>query len=70
MVFVPMAEVVEEADGGEGGGLGGGVAASGWVTSRDWSETSDREDEDRRTRDTRLSRALLSRVGGPRLRRS
>jgi hypothetical protein len=28
------------------------------------------EDEDRRLRDTRLSRAVLPKVGGPRLRRS
>jgi hypothetical protein len=28
------------------------------------------DEEDRRDRDTRLSRALMPRVGGPRLRRS
>ncbi|KAG8091454.1 hypothetical protein GUJ93_ZPchr0012g19319 [Zizania palustris] len=69
MVVVPMAGVVEEADGGEGGGLGGGGAVGGWVTSRNWSEVWDREDEDHRTRDTRLSRAWVSRAGGPLLRR-
>jgi hypothetical protein len=70
MVFSPMAWVDEEADRGEGGGLDEGEDAGGWSTLWDWSEAWDREDEDRRTRDTSLSRALVSKVGGPRLRRS
>ena len=54
-------EVVEAE--GEGGVEGCLVAA---VVEVDGCE----EEEDRRLRDTRLSRAVLPKVGGPRLRRS
>jgi hypothetical protein len=61
-----MAAVTDAVeDGGEQDGLGGGasaeVAAAGEV---------DRDGEDRRDRDTRLSRALNPRLAGPRLRSS
>jgi hypothetical protein len=50
----------EEGDGG-GGWKGGEAAVEDW----EWWE-----EEDRRLWDTRLSRAVSPRVGGPRLRRS
>jgi hypothetical protein len=61
MVLERLVEVVEAE--GEGGVEGCLVAA---VVEVDGCE----EDEDRRLRDTRLSRAVLPKVGGPRLRRS
>ena len=55
----------EDAEAGEGGAAavsgGGGAAAGGEV---------ELEGEDRRDRDTRLSRAFTPRVAGPRLRSS
>jgi hypothetical protein len=56
-------EKAEAAEFGEGGGLlVGMVAEAGAVAEVD--------EEDWHDRDTRLSRALMPRVGGPRLRRS
>ena len=55
--FVGVVEAVV-AGGGWGGLAAAVVEADGW------------EDEDRRRRDTRLSRAAMPKVGGPRLRRS
>jgi len=62
-----MGDVMKLADGGYGGGLVGGAAAVGRAVAVNGS--TEQEEEDRRDRDTRLSRALVSRVGGPRLRR-
>jgi len=62
-----MGEEMKLADGGWGGGLVGGAAAVGHAAAG--AGPAEREEEDRRDRDTRLSRALTSRVGGPRLRR-
>ena len=59
----PIAAVQEDAEAGEGGAAavsgGGGAAAGGEV---------ELEGEDRRNRDTRLSRAPGPRIAGPRLR--
>jgi len=58
-------ENAEDAEAGEGGAAArsgdGGAATAGEM---------EREGEDRRDRDTRLSRAFTPRVAGPRLRSS
>jgi hypothetical protein len=57
---------------GDGGGLAA-VVVAGWLVAMEIGSAAaadEPEDPDRRDRDTRLSRALVSRVGGPRLRRS
>jgi hypothetical protein len=65
-----MGAVVEVAEGGEGGGLvGWGAVAAAGVVDDDAVEVES-DEEDRRDRDTRLSRAPKSRVAGPRLRSS
>ena len=65
-LWSPMAAEHDAAedDVGDGGAAagGGGVAAAGGEV--------DREGEDRRDRDTRLSRASNPRIAGPRLRNS
>ena len=65
MVGSAMADVTEaEADGGERGGLGGGVEVEGCCGN------GAEEDEERLEADTRLSRASRPRVAGPWLRSS
>jgi hypothetical protein len=59
MVGSAMDEAVE--DWGDGGGLGGAAAMVVALALAGW------EEEDRRPRDTRLSRAVLPKVAGPRL---
>jgi hypothetical protein len=58
----------EDAEVGDEGGLAAVVGAADGNAVEDAADGV--EESDRRDRDTRLSRALLSRVGGPRLRRS
>jgi hypothetical protein len=63
-----MGDVAEAADGGECGELDVGAAAAGRAAAVEGSAGTD--EQDRCDLDTRLSRALASRVGGPWLRRS
>jgi hypothetical protein len=62
-----MVDVKDAADGGEAGGEGDAAARSGNAAAE---EVEVLVEEDRRDRDTRLSRASAFRVAGPRLRSS
>jgi len=62
-----MALVWDEAEVGDEVGLAAVVGAADGKAAVDAAD--ELEELDRRDRDTRLSRALVSRVGGPRLRR-
>jgi hypothetical protein len=68
MVGSPMEDA--EEDWGDGGGLGGAGGGLGDAAAMVEALALADGEEDRRLRDTRLSRAVLPKVAGPRLRSS